>query len=181
MVTMKSAPFSPWRGTFPTRQGSEAHHTETVQGTEFSRGGGGNAEGGCWLAQRRLGEEGKTVPPRARDAASMLEGREVGEEIWLWAHGDHGVLGGDGLRASVLIRVVHLWPRCLKETTWARKNIFGPVFSESPAHHHGGAVDWTGSFHGSGNMCRDCSHCAGREAEGEAGSRGWVSTSNARF
>lgn len=51
------------------------------------------------------------------------------------------MLGGDGLRASVLIRVVHLWPRCLKETTWARKNISGPVFSESPAHHHGGAVD----------------------------------------
>lgn len=28
---------------------------------------------------------------------------------------DQGVLGGDWLRASILIRVVYLWPRCLKE------------------------------------------------------------------
>lgn len=51
------------------------------------------------------------------------------------------MLRGDGLRASMLIRVVYLWPPCLKETIWVRKNVFGPVFSESPAHHRGGEAD----------------------------------------
>lgn len=30
-----------------------------------------------------LERKGRLSRPRARDAASMLEGREVGEEIWL--------------------------------------------------------------------------------------------------